>query len=187
VFWSRRGSTTELKSLAYLLRLSSLHQCFHRYHSEMLLILGRVNQMANDCSRLRDLSYSQLLPYFNLHYPQPRSWRMCNVSATMKSALISALSAKPSKLQSFIVVPPPPPPPPTTQHWAFDNASVFHSARTNSSAAEPILSSCSNSSPSATVTGELSRARGKSNLEPWRMVSVPRARDSPNWGQKTFA
>jgi hypothetical protein len=50
VFWSREGFTTTLKAPAYLHRLYSLRQRFHRYHSEISHIPGVVNQMADDCS-----------------------------------------------------------------------------------------------------------------------------------------
>jgi hypothetical protein len=45
-----------------------------------------VNQISVDFSLLWRLTDSQLLAHFNLHYWQPPSWRMCHLSATMKSA-----------------------------------------------------------------------------------------------------
>jgi hypothetical protein len=182
VFWSRKGSTTTLTAPAYLLRLSSLHQRFHRYRPEISHIPGVVNQMADDCSRLWHLSDSQLLAHFNLHYPQPLSWQMCHLSAEMNSALILALSAQPSKPASFLVAPLPP-----TRPGASGNVSVIPLVPTNSSAAERILSPSSNSSPNATATGALPPAKGKCDLEQWRMRSARWARASPGWGPRTLA
>jgi hypothetical protein len=182
VFWSRKGSTTTMKAPAFLLRLSSLHQRFHRYHPEISHIPGVVNKMADDCSRLWHLSDSQLLAHFNLHYPQALSWRMCHLRAEMNSALTLALSAKPSKPESFLVAPPLP-----TQPGASGSASVFPSAPTSSSIVAPIPLSSSSSLPSATAMGALPPARDKSDLEQWRTRSVRWARASPEWGPKTLA
>jgi hypothetical protein len=98
---------------------------------------------------------------------------MCNLSAAMTSALTLALSAKLSKPDSFLVAPPPP--------------TVLPSVPTNSSVTARILFPSSNSSPSSTATGVLFLTRSKSNLELWRMRSVRRVRDSPDWGPKTSA
>jgi hypothetical protein len=51
VIWSRKGSTTSLKAPAYLLRMASRHQRFHRYCPEFSHIPGVANKMADDYSR----------------------------------------------------------------------------------------------------------------------------------------
>jgi hypothetical protein len=48
VFWIRKGSTTTLTAPAYLLRLSSLNQRFHRYRTEISHIPGVLNKIADD-------------------------------------------------------------------------------------------------------------------------------------------
>jgi hypothetical protein len=182
VFWSRKGSTTTLKAPAYLLRLASLHQRFHRYCPEYSHIPGVANKMADDCSRLWHLSDSQLLAHFNVHYPQPLSWRMCHLSVKMNSALTLALSAQPSKPESFLVAPPP-----HARRGVSGSVSAVPSAQTNSSVAVPNRSLSSCSLPNATETDVLPPAKDKSDLEPWRTPSVRWARASPDWGPKTLA
>jgi hypothetical protein len=123
VFWSRKESTTTLKAPAYLLRLSSLHQRFHRYHSEISHIPGVVNQMADDCSRLWNLVTHNCL--------------LISISTTYCSHGLGAcvpLVPKPSKPESFLAVPPP-----QTQFGVSGNASVFPSVPTILSLAAPIM------------------------------------------------
>jgi hypothetical protein len=52
VAWQSKGSTTAVSAPAYLLRLQALHQRFHRYHSSAFFVPGKLNAMADDCSRL---------------------------------------------------------------------------------------------------------------------------------------
>jgi hypothetical protein len=52
VAWQTKGSTTTVSAPAYLLRLQALHQRFHRYNSSWFFVPGKLNAMADDCSRL---------------------------------------------------------------------------------------------------------------------------------------
>jgi hypothetical protein len=79
VVWHRKGSTTMVGPAAYLLRISSLHQRHFRYLALLNYIQGSANAMADDCSRLWHLTDSHLLAYFNLHYPQPNTWKLCHL------------------------------------------------------------------------------------------------------------
>ena len=94
VSWSLRSSTSRDDIAAYLLRLFSLHRRAFRYSTSIEHLAGDLNRMADDCSRLWNLTDSQLVAYFNKHYPQKRSWRLCHLRPEMNSALISALHRK---------------------------------------------------------------------------------------------
>ena len=75
VAWQTKKSTTTTSAPAYLLRLQALHQRFHRYYSSAFFVPGKLNAMADNCSRLWHLSDDELLTHSNLTYPQTASWR----------------------------------------------------------------------------------------------------------------
>jgi hypothetical protein len=66
VAWQCKGSTTTTSAPAYLLHVQALHQRFHRYYSLAFFIPGTLNAMADDCSRLWNLSDTELLSHFDL-------------------------------------------------------------------------------------------------------------------------
>lgn len=101
VGWTLRGSVSREGPVAYLLRLFSLHRRAYRYTVAIEHLSGHLNRMADDCSRLWNLTDSQLLEYFNSHYPQDRPWRMCHLRPEMRSALTSALRSKRSSPASW--------------------------------------------------------------------------------------
>ena len=98
VHWLRKGSTTTTGPPAYLLRIQSFHQRYHRYIHTHDYVPGTANAMADMCSRAWHLSDSQLRSYFDIHYPQTRSWKVCHLRSDMNSALTSALYRTPSSL-----------------------------------------------------------------------------------------
>ena len=71
--WQGKGNSTTTKAPAYLLRLKALHQRHHRYHPRLSHIAGPANVMADDCSRLWQLSDHKLLTHFNAVYPQGKA------------------------------------------------------------------------------------------------------------------
>ena len=79
---------------AYLLWISSLHQCHFHYNIDFQHISGLANTMADDGSRLFKLSDAAFLAHFEQHYPQPLPWKLCHLWPEMNSALISALCKK---------------------------------------------------------------------------------------------
>lgn len=105
VSWHHKGSTTTTGPAAYLLRMNSLHQRHFRYLSKAGWIAGDANKMADDCSRLWQLSDSQLLAYFNSVYPQMHSWKLVHLRPEMLSSLILALQRKRPAPQSFLNAP----------------------------------------------------------------------------------
>ena len=105
VYWLRKGSTTTTGPPAYLLRIQSHHQRYHRYVPTHDYVPGTANELADICSRAWHLNDSQLLAYFNNTFPQIRSWRTCHLNSDMNSALISALQRQPLPME-FVRKPP---------------------------------------------------------------------------------
>ena len=107
VGWTLRGSISKDGPVAYLLRLFSLHRRAYRYTVAIEHLSGERNRMADDCSRLWYLTDTQLLAYFNSHYPQDQPWRMYRLRPEMHSSLISALRSKRSLPASWLNEPKP--------------------------------------------------------------------------------
>ena len=63
--WSSKGSATSGAARSYLLRFNALHQRTYRYVAVHDHIAGRANVMADDASRLWELSDDALLTHFN--------------------------------------------------------------------------------------------------------------------------
>ena len=106
VVWHHKHSTTTTGPAAYLLRLNSIHQRHYRYVSKPGYIPGPANVMADDCSRLWDLSDSRLLAYFNSVYAQPQPWQLVTLRPEMLSSLTSALQMQRPGLDSLLSEPP---------------------------------------------------------------------------------
>jgi hypothetical protein len=102
--WQSKGSTTTTGPAAYLLRLQALHQRQHRYASRVSHIPGVSNCMADDCSRLWNLTDDALLSHFNTHYPQETPWQLLQLRPQMLSVLTSALHKKRRELPSSLPV-----------------------------------------------------------------------------------
>jgi hypothetical protein len=99
---NRKGSITTDDAAAYLCRLSSFHQRHYRYFSEISYLAGPANVMADDASRLWELSDSQFLLHFDQTYPQEQPWRLCHLRPETLSALICSLHTKKVDLASFL-------------------------------------------------------------------------------------
>jgi hypothetical protein len=69
VAWQRKGAASITGPVAYLLRLHALHQRRHRYVPLHDCIPSLANVMADDCSRLLNLTDSQLLSHFKFSFP----------------------------------------------------------------------------------------------------------------------
>ena len=112
LFWQRKGSATTDKVPAHLLRLFGIHQRYHRYVPRHDYLSGPSNPMADDSSRLFDLSDEELLIYFNAKYSlcpkQNDTFQLWTPSPQLLSAVTSALRNKPSKPESLLVEPEPP-------------------------------------------------------------------------------
>jgi hypothetical protein len=105
--WQTKGSTTTTSSPAYLLRMQAIHQLFHRYQTTSFFVPGKLNSMANDCSRLWHLSDSQLLAHFNSVYPQTVSWCIAVPRQEILSSVTSAMRKKRLAPELFLLEPHP--------------------------------------------------------------------------------
>lgn len=179
---SFKGSVTTRDPAAYLLRLSSLHRRHYRYNGDFQHISGPANAMADDASRLFQLSDEAFLSHFEQHYPQNKPWRMCQLQPEMRSALISALHRKRVEPQSFLIASQPETMPGISgQVFAWSTPSI------RSSTPSKTQFTTSWSLPSATATAESPPMVTPSDLGQWRMSYAPSARRWPVWGPKTTA
>ncbi|GKZ00083.1 hypothetical protein MPSEU_000961700 [Mayamaea pseudoterrestris] len=181
VAWQRKGSTTSTGPAAYLLRCQSLHQRTHRYVPLHDYIPGPVNEMADKASRLWHLSDSELLTYFNTHYPQPLPWQLYQPRPEMLSTMITALSKTRSVPESFLQEPPP-----RTSIGPHGVTSVLNTISTLSSKPWMTQSQLSKSGQPVTAMADSPPAVNPSALQQWRTPSVRWARRSPAWGPTTF-
>ena len=105
VAWSLKISVSRDSQVAYLLRLLELHHRFYRFISTVTHISGDTNSMADDASRLWNLSDKELLAHFNMTYPQVWSWKLAALRPRMHSALISSLCKRRSTKKLFPLEP----------------------------------------------------------------------------------
>jgi hypothetical protein len=89
VAWQAKGSTTAASAPAHLLRLQTLHQRFHRYFHSAFYVPGAVNIMADEASRLFQLSDASLLTHLNTVHPQMNSWRLVHPRIEMLSSFVA--------------------------------------------------------------------------------------------------
>jgi hypothetical protein len=181
VAWQHKGSVTTVGPTAYLLRLNSLHQRHFRYLAKPDYIPGPVNIMADDLSRLWHLSDSQMLSYFNLHYPQAQPWTLVPLRPEMLSALISALQKRRANLALLLNAP----------------STRMVIGASGSGTAQPLaLAPTSKKSPSSYLfsrflLSDSAKASSPPPISPsqlgaWRTTYAPSVRRSPAWGPRTL-
>jgi len=176
----QKGSTTSDSAAAYLLRVNSLHQRYHRYLGRYNHISGPANSMADDSSRLFHLSDPAFLSYFQQRYPQAKRWRLCHLRPAMHSTLTCALHkqrvAPPLYLND-------------ATHkiglGKFGKLSAWSSKSPPSSTMLTTRSLSSKSSPSDIVTADCPKARSAFDLVPWSKPYVTLGRRFPAWGPLT--
>ena len=180
VYWQRKGSTTTSAPAAYLLRLQSLHQRFHRYVPTHDYVQGQCNVMPDFCSRAWHLSDTALLSYFNLHFPQTQSWQLCHPRKEMLSAVHSALYRKRSPPALFLHVPQ------QRQDIGPDgNTFAPSTSYTHTSTAFQTRSQYSRFGPRVTDQVRSHPVTSASGLAPWRTPYVRWVRASPSWASRT--
>jgi hypothetical protein len=183
VAWQTKGSTTTTSAPAYLLRLQALHQRFHRYYSSAFFVPGKLNAMADDCSRLWHLSDLELLTHFDRTYPQTASWRLVHPTPELLSSVTCALHRRRPELASFLQEPMP-----TTTLGSSGPASATISWSTRGLRTTASMQSFSYKSlPSATAQAKLPPVNGLSSLALWKAPSVPWVRPLRAWGPQTLA
>jgi hypothetical protein len=180
--WQQKGSTTTNAVPAFLLRIQAIHQRFHRYIPLHSYLPGQLNAMADEASRLWNLSDNELLTHFNAVYPQDRSWQLYQPRPEILSAVICALHRKRSQPASFLDVPKLP----TT---IGSNGRNFANRSTwiRSSKAFRTRLPSSKCTSNATELAPLRPVANLSGLEQWRTPSVPSARRLRHWGPRTHA
>ena len=177
VSWQRRGSTTTTGPTAYLLRLQSLHQRFHRYVHLHNYMPGEANVMSDDASRLWNLSDDAFLNHFNSIYPQPSPWILCRLRPEMNCSLTSALLNMASKPELFLAAPP--------QLALIGQSGANIVTPLDSipfSQIVPIPYKSWPSSPYDIDADSLPPAKSPSDVVQWMKPFVPWVRRSPAWG-----
>jgi hypothetical protein len=177
--WQRKGSKTTLGPAAYLLRLQSLHQRFYRYHSTIDYLPGPLNSMADDASRLWNLSDTDLLLHFNSVYPQPKPWKLLPLRPAMNFVLTTSLQCKRSEPELFLHAPVP-----AMLPGFCGPVTVPHSLLTPCSPTWPIQSLSSKSLPPVTAMAPLHPVADLSGLVQWKQPSARLARRWPVWGPR---
>ena len=177
--WRQKGSTTTTGPAAYLLQISSLHQRHFRYKPDVNYISGPSNAMADDCSRKWKLSNEELLTYFNLKYPQKRSWQLRRLRPEMNSALISALLRKRSEPASFL-----PAIGKLRKHGTPGVRFASPSMQTPIFPQWPIRSHYFKPLGSAGEMDESRPAASRTELDQWKTPSGLSARNFPVWGPR---
>jgi hypothetical protein len=137
--------------------------------------------MADDASRMFQLSDTALLSHFNSFYPQHLPWRFSHLRPEMLSALITALQCKRSEPALFLREHNPETP------NGFDGKHIASPwtliPRSNTTL---IPSPTSKSLPNATAPAPCPPVVNLSGLAQWKRPSAPLARRFPAWGPLTL-
>jgi hypothetical protein len=192
MFWERKGSCSSNDATAYLLRLLGIHQRIFRYVPRFDYQPGGSNNMADDASRLFQLSDTAFLSYFNSTYPQQVSWQLVTPTPQMISAVTSALRKKTSNAELLRVEPPPPTPITTngsSTHLKWASTPYSKGSRTKypsfkSSSTEFDMATCLPAEIKSSL-GQLKTTYGRLHrrTSPWG----PRTRGSTKTATSTFA
>ena len=179
--WSNKGSATSTAARAFLLCYNALHQRHYRYVTTHNHIAGKANVMADDASRLWQLSDDAIISHFNTLYLQALPWRMLPLHLSTNSELTGALFRRRHKSVSRLNASPLPrlpgqfgPLSATASVWIPTNC---HQTQSPSS----------KSSHNGSVPVPLPQAVNPSGLVMWKIPSVPWARRMPGWGPRTLA
>ena len=181
VAWSGKGSATSIAARAHLLRYNAIHQRHHRYVARHHYMPGPVNVMADDASRLWNLSDDDLLTHFNASYPQAASWQMHPLTYATNVSLTGALSRKPLSSAALLSAPQTPPRPGTS-----GRPSVPHWASTPCTSRPPTQSLSSNCLHNVIAPVPSLPVVDLSGLAQWRMPYEQLARRTPGWGPRTL-
>jgi hypothetical protein len=136
--------------------------------------------MADDASRLWNLTNDQLLAHFEQTYPQSQPWQLRTLRLPMLSALTSALQRTRVDPQLVLNAPtrrmtpgpfgsPSVPPSKSTPYW--------HLSQTQSHTFRSLHND--------TAMAALPKMVNRSDLEQWKTPYVPLARRWPAWGPRT--
>lgn len=172
-----RGAVSSDGAAAHLCNYACQHQRTHRYCHHGWYLPGPANVMADDASRLQQLTDAAFLSHFNQHYPQPKGWRLLQVPPEISSPLVSALRSDtpqlpPPRRRSVLTPKSSGTGKPTATPSAIPSPSVMSWAKNPS---------CAASSSTASSTEKVDKPKTLSDLRQWVMPSRPSARGSPTW------
>ena len=180
-----KGATTTDGPAAYLCQHASLHQRRYRYLNEMAFLNGHLNDMADDASRLCDMSDTAFLAYMDAHYPQAQPWRLRPLSTQTFTELLKCLRGLPSKPRSIS-------PPGIASATSLHTGSVSVRKRATSTPSKgsnqvPKSRRCSSTLPPCEPGGSPIKTspRTFAELAPYLVTSVPQARRSKTWWVRT--
>lgn len=137
--------------------------------------------MADDASRLWQLTDDELLTHFDTRYPQESRWQLWTLVPDTNSTLIGALSKRPPDHEFLHSGPSPPVLPDDCRPCS---ATPLTSIPTHS---QPTLSPCSSSLPNTCAVVPSLPAIDLCGLATWRRSSARWARRTPGWGPLTLA
>ena len=160
--------------------MASLHQRENRYHARVFYLPGELNRMADDASRLQNLTNDVFLHHFQQQYPQEKPWTLLEVQEEWFSSLTSALRCRS--------------PPQSIQPKQRKSATESWTSGANSAATSRSTHPCgkwwtmkrksATSSSSVSDTAGLDAVDSPSKLAAWARPSWQWARGSPTWVEK---
>ena len=174
-----KGAVTSDKAPAYLCRAASLAQREHRYCPQISFINGVHNSMADDASRLQQLTDSSFLHHFNQCYPQENSWQLLHLPTLLSSKLNSLLRCNSPAKQSHLR-----PAKGEARSLASGKASAEPTTSEKVSLTSQKTSDSTTSWSSACPTAKLASVASKSALEQFAMPYWRWGRGSPTWVQR---
>ena len=166
---------------AFLLGLSALHQCHHRFLALIDHMPRVTNAMADNLSRLWHLTNSQLLTHLNSLCPQKQPWRIVHLRPEVLASMTTALRALHLQPQLCLNDP--------------KTKTVIGASGLTSAAplacprtCHPSRTSClfSRHSPCDCDRENLHPAKNPSDLSEWRTSCARLERRWPTWGPRTL-
>ena len=172
----RKGAVTSEGPSAHLCNYACMHQRQNRYYHHAYYVPGPANVMADDASRLQQLTDEEFLSHFNQVYPQPKPWKLLHLPNDTASSLISALRSKSPPLPTL----------PSAARPAIRSlASGAPSARSSTS---PLPSMACNPSKNSATSWSSDSATAKeakrvtlSDIRQYATPYKPSARGFPTW------
>ena len=95
VLWVKRSSIwRHSPALAFLCACDLLLRKGNHILGRVSFLPGKLNGMANTALRLCQLSNTDILTYFSCHFPQDKSWKICQPPPTMMQHIATVLRAR---------------------------------------------------------------------------------------------
>ena len=177
-----KGAVSSDGPAAHLCNYACHHQRTHRYCHLAGFLPGDDNVMADDASRLQELTDSAFLSHFEQQYPQPAPWILLPLPTEISSPLICAL----------LSTSPPLPLPPNDAKPPTKSSACGPTSANNMATPAPLIASwlktnsptCSSSACATAIEGKRTNLFG---LTQFATPSPPSARGSPTWTSRIRA